>query len=71
MALVKELVELLEGEIEVQSILRQGTTFELQLPIQQNTVRQVLEGNEFFIEENTVEEETKVVAQAENILPNL
>lgn len=41
LALVKELVELLEGTIAVKSIVNQGTTFELQFPIRQTADKQI------------------------------
>lgn len=40
LALVQELVQLLEGTIEVESQLEKGTTFTICLPIQQKTKRQ-------------------------------
>ncbi|MEM9888190.1 MAG: ATP-binding protein [Bacteroidota bacterium] len=71
LALVKELVELLDGAIAVQSTLGKGTTFEVQFPIKQVAAREELTAREYYIKPSILVEEFDTPASSENILPSL
>jgi len=71
LSLVKELVELLEGEIEVQSIFGKGTTFEIQLPITQASTLRTSERQPVLIDQSIVSEEIETSSISNETLPHL
>ncbi|MEM8525594.1 MAG: ATP-binding protein [Bacteroidota bacterium] len=54
LSLVKELVELMEGKIEVESDWTEGTTFNLQFPIRRTASKQLNNFKEIVIDQNIV-----------------
>ena len=73
MALTKELIKLLEGDIQVRSVVDQGTTFTVQLPIHNKApfekVEQLISANSL----NSIELPDEQVAETANVqaLPSL
>ena len=68
LALTRELVELMDGTIEVQSEPGQGTSFSVHLPVTNNAPLQedhVIQPPRFFMEKEETEQEEEVIVNAE------
>ncbi|MEM9848687.1 MAG: ATP-binding protein, partial [Bacteroidota bacterium] len=71
LSLVKELVELLDGSIEVQSTFGKGTTFDIHLPIRQSSTLKTTERGRVLIDQSIVSEEANGTVNLNETLPHL
>ncbi|MEN0048457.1 MAG: ATP-binding protein [Bacteroidota bacterium] len=71
LSLVKELVELMDGKIEVQSTFGKGTTFNIQLPIRQISTLKTSEREAVLIDRSIVSEDINRTTHLNGTLPHL
>ncbi|MFK7932158.1 MAG: ATP-binding protein [Saprospiraceae bacterium] len=67
LAHTQELVKLMDGTISVQSQIQQGTTFQIILPIRQNSSLETRQQNDILIKENRPLTTKQIVPTASNI----
>ncbi|MEM0993837.1 MAG: hybrid sensor histidine kinase/response regulator transcription factor, partial [Bacteroidota bacterium] len=71
LALVKELVELMEGAIEVESCPKEGTTFRIHFPIRTNANEQLTTFQKWTIDQSIVEQAAQAVTMPTEDAPSL